>query len=164
MKTSHQFKQLARTTSDHRLKLRYLAVHHFLSGKNRTQIAKYLGVARGSVNTWITKYLAGGINGLQLGKNSGRPRRLTSKQEKQVSVFILARIEDNTGGRLIAADIQQYISNQFDVVYELSAIYRLLHRLNFRWITSRSKHPKQSKQAQAVFKNLPTGNDPSHPV
>ncbi|WP_423228032.1 helix-turn-helix domain-containing protein [Shewanella algae] len=47
--------------------------------------------------------------------------------------------------------------------YSLANVYRLLHALDFSWITSRSKHPKQSDEAQAAFKKLPDGNDPSHP-
>jgi len=162
LKTDINFKQLAKRTTDHRLKMRYLAVHHFLQGKNRTQIAEFIGVARGSVNTWITKYLNEGISGLQSKPNPGRPPRLTPLQEKEVEVFVMSNIESSQGGRLIAADIQQFIEKQFTVSYDLSGIYRLLKRLGFSWITSRSKHPKQSIEAQEAFKKVCPGNDPSH--
>ncbi|MGS0730516.1 hypothetical protein ACVBKF_30235 [Shewanella sp. 0m-11] len=36
----------------------------------------------------------------------------------------------------------------------------MLEQLGFSWITSRSKHPKQSIEVQAAFKKVPTGNDP----
>ena len=39
-------------------------------------------------------------------------------------------------------------------------VYKILKQLGFSWITSRSKHPKQSIQDQESFKKLPTGNDP----
>lgn len=159
MKTEIDVKKLAQKTSDARLKMRYLAVHHFLNGKNRTQIAEAIGVARGSVNTWITKYLNGGLNALQIKKSPGRPTKLTPKQEKQVQALILSNIESKEGGRLVAADVQAFIYSKFSVSYELSAVYRLLHRLGFSWITSRSKHPKQCQQAQEAFKKVPAGND-----
>lgn len=57
MKTKINFRHLAQKTLDPRLKMRYLVVHHFLNGMNQTQIAEAIGVARGSVNTWISKYL-----------------------------------------------------------------------------------------------------------
>jgi hypothetical protein len=44
------------------------------------------------------------------------------------------------------------------VSYSLTKIYRLLHRLNFSWVTSRSKHPKQSQDAQEDFKKFKTEN------
>ncbi|MFT4746034.1 MAG: hypothetical protein ACI8XG_000102 [Congregibacter sp.] len=51
-------------------------------------------------------------------------------------------------------NIQRYIEHNFDVQYQPSNIYRLLHDLGFSWITSRSKHPKQSQAAQDEFKKL----------
>ncbi|PTP18423.1 hypothetical protein CWO07_25070, partial [Vibrio splendidus] len=36
----------------------------------------------------------------------------------------------------------------------------LLHELNLSWITTRSKHPKQSEEAQESFKKIPNRNDP----
>ncbi|MEC4089435.1 winged helix-turn-helix domain-containing protein, partial [Pseudoalteromonas rubra] len=60
-------------------------------------------------------------------------------------------------------DIQQYISAQFHIEYELSAVHRLLKRKNFSWISSRSIHPKGNQAYQEAFKKLPVGNDPSHP-
>jgi hypothetical protein len=44
----------------------------------------------------------------------------------------------------------------------LRNVYRVMDALGFSWITSRSKHPKQSQQTQDTFKKLPVGNDPSH--
>ncbi|KZN54311.1 hypothetical protein N482_24545, partial [Pseudoalteromonas luteoviolacea NCIMB 1942] len=62
--------------------------------------------------------------------------------------------ESNDGGRLIGADIQTYISKRFNVNYQLGNVYRLLHSLELSWITTRSKHPKQSKEAQEAFKKV----------
>ncbi|WP_368411015.1 winged helix-turn-helix domain-containing protein [Colwellia sp. 3_MG-2023] len=66
------------------------------------------------------------------------------------------------GGRLQAKDIQSYITEHFSVEYEMSNIYLLLHHLNFSWINSLSMHPKQDESAQALFKKLLDGNEPSH--
>ncbi|WP_435277206.1 helix-turn-helix domain-containing protein [Psychrobium sp. nBUS_13] len=43
-------------------------------------------------------------------------------------------------------------------------MYRLLHQLGFSWITSRSRHPKQSDEVQETFKKIRNGNDPHDPV
>jgi len=118
LNTNINFKQLARQTPERRLKMRYLAIHHFLAGKHRTQIAEAIGVAKGSVNTWITKFLHHGIDGLQLKRITGRPAKLTSAQEKEMSLLVLRHVETNNGGRLIGADIKQFIEERFNLVYE----------------------------------------------
>lgn len=51
--TPTELEQLAKSA---RMRNRYLAVSHFLDGKSRTDIALYLKVARGSVNSWVQKY------------------------------------------------------------------------------------------------------------
>lgn len=162
--TAAEVKALAKAESDRRLKMRYLAIYHFLSGSNRTQIAQYLGVARGSVNTWVTLFLSSGINGLRIKPSSGRPTELAPEQLKDLTSFIKKNAVKPTGGRLIAEDVKNHISCEYGVTYSLSNTYRLLHALGFSWITSRSKHPKQSNEVQEAFKKLPTGNDLSHPV
>ena len=68
------------------------------------------------------------------------------------------------GGRLKATDIVKYINNEFNVNYSIQNVYRLLHQLNFSWITSRSRHPKQSEKVQEDFKKIRNGNDPDDPV
>jgi len=40
------------------------------------------------------------------------------------------------------------------VNYQKSNVYKLLHALNFSWITTRSKHPKQNIEAQEAFKKF----------
>lgn len=162
--TSEELKRLARLETDRRLKMRYLAIYHFLSGSNRTQIASYLGVARGSVNTWVANFLTSGIDGLYIKRSPGRPIELTDAQLKKLTLFIQDNAVKTTGGRLIVEDIKHFIRKTFDINYSLSNTYRLVHALGFSWVTCRSKHPKQSEKAQEVFKNLPSGNDLSHSV
>lgn len=158
--TPKELEQLAKSTQNARLRNRYLAVSHFVDGKSRTEIAKYLKVNRGSVNIWVKKYLDEGISGLSEGHHTGRPIKLTALQLAQLSAFIKDNSVLTQGGRLQAKDIQSYIIDKFQIDYEISNIYRLLHHLNFSWITSRSRHPKQDEGVQTLFKKLLTGNDP----
>lgn len=158
--TPKELEQLAKSTQSSRMRNRYLAVSHFVDGKSRTDIANYLKVARGSVNSWVQKYLDSGVDGLMEGRHTGRPAKLTTPQLEQLSNFIKENSTLAKGGRLQAKDIQSYIIDNFSIEYEISNIYRLLHHLNFSWITSRSRHPKQDEGVQTLFKKLPTGNDP----
>lgn len=160
MHNSTELKKLASQESNARVRIRLLAIYHFRLGKNRAQVARLLGVARGSVNKWVNRYLADGIEGIQTKASTGRPSKLSSNQRVQLANFVHTQVDTMDGGRLIGEDIQAFIAHQFHVDYSLRNIYHLLHGLGFSWITCRSKHPKQSEQAQEVFKNLPTGNDP----
>ena len=158
--TPKELEQLAKSTQSARMRNRYLAVSHFVDGKSRTEIAKYLKVNRGSVNIWVKKYLDEGVDGLSEGRHTGRPIKLTELQLEKLRAFIKDNSVLSKGGRLQAKDIQSYIVDNYQVNYEISNIYRLLHHLNFSWITSRSRHPKQDEGVQTLFKKLLTGNDP----
>ncbi|WP_156731404.1 IS630 family transposase [Photobacterium phosphoreum] len=148
------FKKLARQQKTIQMKMRLLALEHFKEGKSRTQIAKSLKVSRTSVNKWVSVFLEEGLEGLQEKPRSGRPAFLTSKQREQLSNYIKLKAQDSSGGRLIGADIHTYILKEFDKNYHPDSIYYLLKRMGFSWITSRSKHPKQSQQAQDNFKKF----------
>lgn len=142
-------------TNNARLKTRYLVIRLFLENKNRTLVAKTAGVSRRLVNEWVGLYLSDGIEALNIKKQSGRPAKLTGKQKEQLKSYVLSHAVKDDGGRLIAEDIKAYINAAFKVSYQLSNVYRLLHEMNLSWITSRSKHPKQSIEAQEEFKKIP---------
>lgn len=156
------FAALAKQEVNARKRIRYLALAHFKDGLSRAAIAEALKVSRTSINKWVSSFLNEGLEGLNAISPSGRPSGLSLQQKQQLSHYIETHSELNQGGRLQGVDIQNYIASHFSVEYEISNIYRLLRELNFSWITSRSKHPKQSQEAQDVFKKLSNGNDPSH--
>jgi transposase len=141
------FTALAKRETNARKKLRLLALAHFKDGVNKATIARMLKVSRGSINKWVALFLQNGLAGLET-----KPSKLTSVECEKVSAFIAESSRSSKGGRLIATDIQRYIEHNFGVQYQQSNIYRLLHGLGFSWITSRSKHPKQSEEAQEDFK------------
>jgi len=155
----HNFSELAKTHQSVRMRLRYLALAHFQEGHSRTDIAKFLKVSRTSVNKWISQYHQNGLQGLVDKKTTGRPLRLSEAQCRQLVNHVNKASNNNDGGRLLGTDIQSYIANNFGFHYHLSSVYKLLHRLGFSWITSRSKRPKQSLETQEDFKKIPNKND-----
>ena len=157
---NHDIKGLIHSTSNARLRIRYLAVSHFLDGKSRTEIAHFLKVSRTSVNKWVKSYLDFGIEGLQEKAHTGRPHRLTEQQLEQLKKFVVDYAIKEQGGRLQAQDVATYIEQHFGVQYKQSNIYRILNDIGLSWITTRSKHPKQSQQAQNDFKKISNRDDP----
>ncbi|MFC3034143.1 helix-turn-helix domain-containing protein [Pseudoalteromonas fenneropenaei] len=84
MHTSDDFKSFAKQASSAQLRMRYLALYHFKRGESRTQTAINLGVARGSVNTWVSNYLEYWLDK----PGSARTRQLSESQQKQLKRFI----------------------------------------------------------------------------
>lgn len=74
------FPKLIRATSDARMRLRLLVISHFIDGRNRTQIAKFLKASRSSVNNWVKSYLDFGIEGLVEKQHTGYPSQLTEER------------------------------------------------------------------------------------
>ncbi|ELV8624604.1 winged helix-turn-helix domain-containing protein [Vibrio cidicii] len=64
------------------------------------------------------------------------------------------KTNDTQGGRLTGVDIHAYIVKEFGQHYHPDSIDYLLDQMGFSWITSRSKHPKQSQEAQDDFKKI----------
>lgn len=151
---------LVKSEKSARKRMRYLALLHFTEGHSRTAIATMLKVSRTSVNKWVTTYLSQGLSGLDDKPNPGRPPQLSLAQQASLKAFVQQRSLSEQGGRLMAKDLSHFIQSEFGVTFKQANIYRLLHQLGFSWITTRSRHPKQSEAVQEAFKKLPNGNDP----
>lgn len=147
------FKKLASQQKSIQMKMRLLALAHFKDGHSRTQIAKFLKVSRTSVNNWVATYLKNGVEGLVEKLHTGHPPRLTEEQLSLLKLYITSNAIKPEGGRLQGTDIIEFIHEEFGLSYSLSGIYKILRKLNLVWITTRSKHPKQSVEAQEAFKN-----------
>ena len=136
------------------MRVRLIALAHIQDGANRTQTAKFLKVSRGYVNKWVQQFINDGIDGLKEKLRSGRPSALSEAQRSQLKEYVITNSIKPTGGRLKATQLVDYINQEFNVLYSVDNVYRLLHQLGFSWITSRSKHPKQNSEAQKAFKKI----------
>ncbi|MCU8346804.1 winged helix-turn-helix domain-containing protein [Vibrio vulnificus] len=106
------------------------------------------------MNKWVQTFLEEGLEGLQEKPRTGRPAFLNAEQREQLGQYIKARAMDSSSGRLTGNDIHTYIVNEFGKHYHPDSIYYLLNHMGFAWITSRSKHPRQSQQIQDDFKKF----------
>lgn len=113
-----EIRRLAKTEKRSRIKVRYLAIFHFLEGKSIADIARYLKVARGSVNKWVKNYIDLGVEGLHDTVNPGRPARLTPVQLKSLSEYVKNNGIRSNGGRLQAKDVAAFIIQEFNVEYQ----------------------------------------------
>ena len=63
---------------------RRLAVARVLEGHSQQEVAKFLGVAKSTVSQWMKAYREQGADGLAAKPASGRPPKLTKRQENSV--------------------------------------------------------------------------------
>ncbi len=63
---------------------RHLAVQRVLEGYTTEEVADFLGVDASSVRRWVVAFRHQGVTGLAARPVSGRPRKLSSTQEKIV--------------------------------------------------------------------------------
>jgi transposase len=157
--TSLELVKLSKQTADPRMRLRLLAVAHFRDGANRTQVATMIKVSRRIVNQWVNNYLNLGLAGLESKMSPGRPGRLTDAQQKQLAEMLSQAAKSEAGGRLTGQDIRQYILAEFEVDFHLNHVYKLLKKLGFSWLSSRSRHPKQDPEVIETFKKVRHVND-----
>ncbi len=85
------------------------------------------------------------------------------QQKAELIDYIDKQIQSASGGRLNGEMLQTYIQRAFSISYNQNSIYKLLKSLNITWTTSRSKHPKQSEEAQENFKKTANWNDQVDP-
>ena len=129
-----------------------IALGQLKQGIKITKVASLVGVDRHAVGRWYDAFKAQGLQGLNDKPRPGRVPKLAREREfdflKQIEVLQNTR----SGGRITGYDIQKLAKDAFDADYADDTIYTVLKRLNFSWITARSKHPKFDKKAQAAFK------------
>jgi transposase len=101
--------------------------------QSRAEIARRLGVSRATVSDWAKQVSAGGRRALRRHSASGRPPRLSAEQKKRL-VQILKRGAQAAGfptERWTMGRVQQIIRREFNVVYHVHYMNRLLKRLDW---------------------------------
>jgi transposase len=158
------FKSLIAEETNGHMRVRLMALSHTKEGANNSQTARNLHIRRRIVNDWVDRFYAQGLEGLKEKPRTGRPSRLNEAQLVQLSKYVRNNSIKESGGRLNAQKLINYIEQEFKLNYGISNVYRLLHQLGFSWITRRSGHPKQLAEIQKDFKKIRNGNDPHDPV
>jgi len=141
-----------------------MVLSHIKGGDNYTQTARNLHISRRIVNNWVKRFYEHGLDALTEKPRSGRPCNLNEQQPSQLSQYIHDNSIKPKSGRLKAQSLVAYITQEFKVDYSIDNIYRLLHQPSFSWITSRSRHLKQSDAVQEAFKKIINVNDPYDPL
>jgi len=114
-------------------------------GWTYSKISEALFLDEGTIANYRKRYTEGGIMSLIIDEYSGKRCLLTDKQLETLSAHLQSRIH------LTAKEIQDYIEKKFDVIYTLSGLTDLLHRLGFTYKKTKSVPGKANKEAQELF-------------
>ncbi|HEY2157671.1 MAG TPA: helix-turn-helix domain-containing protein [Isosphaeraceae bacterium] len=137
--------------------LRLRAVILALGGKTAPEIAAALGAGRRTVQEWVARYNAEGLDGLADRPGRGRPCRLTAPQLERLRQRIDAGPLPEDGTRTLRGpEIRALLEREFGVAYSLPAVYFLLHRLGYEPLDPQPRHLKAGPAARQESKKTRT--------
>ena len=130
--TAGELQTFYRMETNARLARRIQAVCLARRGMTCPRIMKVTRASRRSIQLWVGKYNAGGMDALTDKPRLGRPPLLTRKQQEQLKAWVEAGPsgEDLTSP-VNAATIDECIEQKFGVFYSRRGIQYLLRRLGF---------------------------------
>lgn len=112
--------------------LRRLAVKRVLAGERQVDVAKSLEVHRGTIWKWVASWKEGGDDALASTKSSGRPPKLSAKQQAKLRRIIVGKnpLQLSFGTALWTLPIvAAVIRREFGVVLHETNVARLLTRM-----------------------------------
>lgn len=124
---------------------------HLQEGRDYQEIAAALRVPKITVQGWVQRFKAVGLDGLKESPRSGAKRKLVATREAEFKEAVMKLQDQRSGGRVTGHDIRALLEEQFQVTCCLNSVYNLLARLDLVWITVRSKHPKQNPSEPGRF-------------
>lgn len=144
-----QLQRLRRLRSHHAIATRLQMVILARRGYTAPQVAQAVGVSRRSVQTWVQRYNAQGIDGLWDRPRPGQPTKLPSDQVQAFKQRMLDGPGDADGGvcTLRGKDARRILANEFNVNYSLGGAIELLHRLGLSCLRPRPQHRKNDPDA-----------------
>jgi transposase len=130
--TAGELQAFYRTETNARLARRIQAVCLARRGMTCPRIMKVTRASRRSIQLWVAKYNAGGMDALTDKPRLGRPPLLTLKQQEQLKAWI----ETGPRGEDLASvsnaeTIDECVEKQFGVLYSPRGLQYLLGRLGF---------------------------------
>jgi transposase len=153
--TAAELRRFAAGSRDASAARRMLALALVLEGSPRAVAAETCGMDRQTLRDWVHRYNAAGLAGLSNRKDGvGRKPLLTADQVEVVAELVRAGPDLATHGvvRWRRADLAQVIEERFGVRPDVRTVGKLLHRLGFRRLSVRPRHPAHDAAAQEAHK------------
>ena len=151
--TPQELQTLYRTEMNAKLARRIHGVYLASRGMTCPQIMQVTGAKRRTVQQWVARYNRGGPKELKDKPRPGQPQHLPRHLEAELTRRIEAGPGLSDGVSVFSSPvIQRIIEQEFGVLYSISAVNYLLHRLGYSYLCPRPKHEKSDPAAQEAFK------------
>ncbi|PJD94133.1 MAG: IS630 family transposase [Legionella sp.] len=138
-------KQAHRACKDKRAADRIKAIYSLGTGFSVEDVVKILMLDDETLRNYVKRYQTGGINALITDHYMGSFSKLSAVQLLELN----AHLEQNT--YLTVEAIIAYVDEAYDVLYSLSGMTDLLHRLKFTYKKSKLVPAKADKDKQEQF-------------
>lgn len=127
---------------------RRIAINLLQQGHSRAEVAREVGASWTSVDRWREAFEKGGWEAIAAKQHPGRPRLLTSAQEKQVLKILLRgpRKSNFDSDMWTAKRVAAVIERRFDVKYHPHHVMKLLAQ--WKWTRQKpQRRPREQDQA-----------------
>jgi transposase len=133
---------------------RMLALALVLDGRPRTEAAELCGMDRQTLRDWVHRYNELGLADLSDRVPPGAPARLSAEQQAEVAQLVREgpRFSQHGVVRWRRIDLSRVIETRFGVRLAERSVGALLHRLGFRRLSARPRHPDHDATAQEAHK------------
>lgn len=159
-----ELRRAAAGTRDANASRRMLALAHVLDGRSRAEAAAMCGMDRQTLRDWVHRYNAEGLAGLSDRPSPGAKPRLSADQAAEVAELVRQgpTLAEHGVVRWRRTDLVGVIKKRYGVTLAERSVGALLHRLGFRRLSVRPRHPRQDIAAQdAHKKTLPIWSRPA---
>ena len=151
--TLQELQKLYRTENNAKLARRIHGVYLARKGLTGPQIMEITGSARRTIQQWVHRYNAGGLEALKDSPRPGQPTKLSRQRERAFCTRIEAGPSDKDGVSVLnGAVIRQILEKEFGARYSLWGTYHLLYRLGYSCLCPRPQHEKADPGLQEEFK------------
>lgn len=150
----NELKKLYNQEKNAKAKLRLLAAIQRKNGATLDDIAFSLQKPKTTIHDWLKRFEQNNFSNIYDIKQSGKPARLTKKQEKELEIILSSSPEkQNIPFVIWTTNLVQYIILvKFKVEFKVRQVRNIIKKINFTLQTPRPEHRKANSQAQEEFK------------
>ncbi len=150
-----RLKRLARKTHNAKLRQRYDIIRLFLSKRAKADIAAILDISLTQVYLILNLYKEAGMEGLALKRPTGRQRKLSDEQEKELCSIITEKLPKEVGlepyCNWTAPLACKYVKDHYGVSFSERGMRDVFYRLNLSYTRPTYVLAKANPQKQAEF-------------
>lgn len=154
MCTKEELTHVYREEQDPKAKMRLLAAILRKEGMTYQEIAGRIKYPLMTVADWCRRMHEEGIQRRYSIKQSGRPRKLTDEQLRELESVLLKSPQEKELPFLFWTTklVRYYVGKEYGVLYNGPQVRNILHRMGMTCQKPRSQHLKANKKAQEDFK------------